>query len=65
MCNKLKLISEDNKWRIPMVSGVFAFTLGLSCFGVAFKLSEYEKSPSLPPMLAGVPVSDTNKKQHD
>ena len=65
MCKRLKLISEDNKWRIPMVSGLFAFTLGISCFGVAFKLSEYEEDHSLPPMLAGVPVSDTNKKQHD
>lgn len=59
MCKRLKLacqISEDNIWRIPMTSGVFAFILGLSCFGVAMKLSEYDKSPILPPILAGIPI---------
>ena len=40
-----------------MSSGVLGFVLGLSCFGVAMKLSEYKNSPSLPPMLAGIPVS--------
>lgn len=40
-----------------MSSGVLGFVLGMSCFGIAIKLTEYKNSPSLPPMLAGIPVS--------
>ena len=56
MCRRINL-AEKTAWRIPVVSGVFAFVLGISCFGVAMKLSQYENSPNLPPMLAGIPVS--------
>ena len=62
MCKRFKfanLINEERAWKIPMTSGVFAFILGLSCFGVGMKLSEYKKSPSLPPMIAGIPVRTT------
>lgn len=64
MCKRLKIaspISEENAWRIPMGSGMFAFILGLSCFGVGMKLSEYKDSPSLPPMMAAIPVRPTQK----
>lgn len=40
-----------------MTSGVLGFVLGMSCFGIAMKLSEYKDSPTLPPLLAGIPVS--------
>lgn len=50
------VITKDRAWKIPMSSGVFAFILGLSCFGVGMKLSGYKQSPSLPSMIAGAPV---------
>ncbi|KAL9985212.1 hypothetical protein ACROYT_G007586 [Oculina patagonica] len=59
MCIKTKLASiirGENAWRIPMSSGVLGFVLGMSCFGVAMKLTEYKNSPSLPPLLAGIPM---------
>lgn len=45
-----------------MSSGVLGFVLGMSCFGIAMKLSEYKDSPTLPPLLAGIPVSVLTQK---
>ncbi|XP_020602511.1 uncharacterized protein LOC110041551 isoform X1 [Orbicella faveolata] len=59
MCNNTKLacsIREENAWRFPMSTGLLGFVLGMSCFGVAMKLLEYENSPSLPPKLVGIPM---------
>jgi len=39
-----------------MSTGLLGFVLGMSCFGVAMKLLEYENSPSLPPKLVGIPM---------
>ena len=44
-----------------MSTGLLGFVLGMSCFGVAMKLLEYENSPSLPPKLVGIPVSSLNR----
>ena len=44
-----------------MSTGLLGFVLGMSCFGVAMKLLEYENSPSLPPKLVGIPVSNLNR----
>ena len=44
-----------------MSTGLLGFCLGMSCFGVAMKLLEYENSPSLPPKLVGIPVSIMKK----
>ena len=44
-----------------MSTGLLGFVLGMSCFGVAMKLLEYENSPSLPPKLVGIPVSIVKK----
>lgn len=64
MCKNTKLacfIREENAWRFPMSTGLLGFCLGMSCFGVAMKLLEYENSPSLPPKLVGIPVSIMKK----
>ena len=61
MCIKTKLscVRGENAWRFPVSSGLLGFVLGISSFGVAMKLSEYKDSPSLPPILAAIPVSTT------
>lgn len=67
MCKGIKLanlISEDCAWRIPMTSGMIALILGLSCFGVAVKMSEYKDGPILPPIIAGIPVRTRPKMDH-
>lgn len=65
MCNRTNLASllrGENAWRIPMSTGLLGFVLGMSSFGVAMKLLEFENSPSLPPKLVGIPVSILKKK---
>lgn len=44
-----------------MSTGLLGFVLGMSSFGVAMKLLEFENSPSLPPKLVGIPVSILKK----
>lgn len=65
MCSgsELSCVRGENAWRFPLSSGLLGFVLGLSTFGAAMKLSEYKDSPSLPPMIAAIPVSTTTNQQ--
>ena len=65
MCSgsKLSCVSSENAWRFPLSSGLLGFMLGMSTFGAAMKLSEYKESPSLPPLIAAIPVSITTNQQ--
>lgn len=58
MCSgsELSCVRGENAWRFPLSSGLLGFVLGLSTFGAAMKLSEYKDSPSLPPMIAAIPM---------
>ncbi|PFX29831.1 uncharacterized protein LOC111324361 [Stylophora pistillata] len=58
MCSgsKLSCVSSENAWRFPLSSGLLGFMLGMSTFGAAMKLSEYKESPSLPPLIAAIPM---------